>query len=173
MSLVVLKQPEPPTHADHFQMYEDDADNHVKAKNSLGVVTDFTSISQIEPYGSFFQYAEKKPMSSTSSSSLVDHLQFNTPALVAGVYIVSFYYNWGYSSTSRDFHAEIFVDGNDLMIHRQEPKDTGSDQRNIASGLIPVVLAAGVHEVSLMYGATNNYDTARIYNTNLMIWRAS
>ena len=172
MALRFKKQSTPATDPDRGQIYEDIADGRVKIKNSSGLVIDLQQAVEASVFGNNYQSAEKLPAATTSSSSLIDHLIMNTPTIPAGTYLVSFYYNWGYSSTINDFRAEVLVDGNIIMEHREEPKDTDTNQQHVASGTIPVTFSSSSnHEIKLMYGGDGS--TARIRNVRLIIWRAS
>ena len=172
MALRFKKQSTPATDPDRGQIYEDVADGRVKIKNSSGLVIDLEQAVEDSVFGNNYQEAEKLQSASTSSSSLVDHLIMNIPTIPVGTYLVSFYYNWGYSSTINDFKANVLVDGNVIMEHCEEPQNSGSDQQYVVSGTVPVTFSTMTnHEIKLKYGGSGG--TARIKNVRLMIWRAS
>ena len=172
MAIKIKKQVEPATDGERCQFYEDVIDGHVKAKNSSGSVIDLQQNAEGSVFGTEYSEIRSTVDATTGSGSFQPVLTLNTEIVPTGKYLISFFYNWGYSTVQRDFVAQIMIDDkNVIMVHQQEPKDPGVDQRNITSGSIPVELTQGSHKIELQYRAQQNGDTARIYNMNLQIWR--
>ena len=175
MAIYFGVQNEPQTDPQRGSIYEDDQDNHIKVKTSQGQICDVSEAIETSPFGAYWTKAERLAEHTTSSTSWVDHLEFNTPIVPAGDYILTFFYNWGCDSTSDNFNAEILLDGSNIMTHVEMATDSGSDQRAIASGQIPIVLSAGAHNFKMHFKASSGAwgsTTAKLYNTRMMFWRA-
>lgn len=174
MAIKIVKQEEPANDANRCQFYEDTVDGHPKVKNSSGIVVDLQAAAEGGIFGTRYSFVSDNTASSTGSNTYQTALTLTTPVLPEGNYNVTFFYNWGYNSTGRDFMGQLIVDDTTvIMEHRQEPKDPGTDQRHVASGNIPITLTAGVHTIKLQYKCQNSGDNARIRNKSIQIWRTS
>ena len=125
-------------------------------------------------FGSWYGYTIEDAQSSTSSTAWQQKARFTANGLPAGTYRVSWFYEWGYSNLTRDFQCQVQVDDTTtLASHREEAKDSGTDQQRPGSGFGFVTLTAGNHYVDVDYRASNAGDTARIRNTRIEFWRFS
>lgn len=136
-----------------------------------GITSTFKSI-----FGSNVSTASKQVLESTTntSGSIYLSMPITITASNAGIYMLQFNYYWGYSAGGRDYIGEIRLNGSPLgEIHRQEPKDAGTDQRYVVSGLRTPNLGVGVHLFEFFYQPQTNGDTARTYQCELSSFRMS
>jgi hypothetical protein len=102
-------------------------------------------------------------LSTTTSSSWQDKIDWDTPWLDAGEYHLKFTYVWSYTNVNNDFKARVLIDDTDeIFLHVQEPKDAGTDQRNVVMSWRFITLTAGVHNIKLQYGSGDGTSTAGI-----------
>lgn len=174
MAIKLIRQAEPATDPNRCQLYEDVADNKPKVKSSTGNVTDLEEKSSLPVFGSNYKSASNSTAVTTTATTYSTVLTLTTDDLPVGEYIVGFFYNWGYGNTSYNFMSRIEIDSSDvIMIHEQEPKDTGTDVRQIGSGSIPVSMTAGVHQIRLQFRSQRSGDEARMRNMSMYIWRTA
>lgn len=107
-------------------------------------------------------------MSTTTSTSYQTKILLS-PILVAGIYIIEWYYEWYYTSTSRNFESKIFLDSDIIATNIQRPRNSDSNQRHPASGFIIKTVTAGLHQIKLAYKSSSSSDTAGIINAQLKI----
>jgi len=125
-------------------------------------------------YGSEVQYNSSESYSSTTSTSWQQKLRLTTSSLPSGVYKIEWYYEWGYSSTSRDFKGRVQInDSTTIMEHREEPQDSGSDQYRPLCGFYYAESLSGVKNIDLDYCSGSSGYTSRIRRARLSIFRIS
>lgn len=123
-------------------------------------------------FGRHHTFAESLGQSQTNSTTFQTKLTLTTPNLSAGTYRIGFYYNWSLDSIADDFEARLLQDGaTNIMEHRQEPQDSGTDQAFTNGGFVYRTLTAGVHTFTLQYRTDDGAVTAYIRNVRLEIWR--
>jgi hypothetical protein len=123
-------------------------------------------------FGSWYSYTIEDSQTDTTSTSWQQKARVSVNGVPTGYYRFAWYYEWQYSSTSRDFQAQVQVnDTSTVASHRQEPQDRGSDQWAPASGFYYVYLEEGNHYVDLDFRSSNSSDTASIRNARLEFWR--
>ncbi len=102
-------------------------------------------------------------------------------------YKISWSYTWSLNDGSQDFVGQIELDNTTtIMEHNQEPKDTagagitlplvgggtantGTNQRQLASGFEIINIAAGIHSIDLDWAGSANGDFAAIYRACISI----
>ncbi|MEE9481201.1 MAG: hypothetical protein V3V34_11760 [Kiloniellales bacterium] len=132
-------------------------------------------------FGNEYQLEEETTADTTSGSTPVQYLRLTTPAsLPAGTYHVAWFYVWQHNNTGTDFAARVQVDDTtDLIdpagtgIHRQEPKDVMTTQRQPVSGFAEVVLTAGAHDIDLDFWSATATGTAQLFHARLMLYRVN
>ena len=112
---------------------------------------------------------------STSGTGWSTVLDFTFTA-TGGLYRIATAYEWRYSSISRDFQARVRLTLNgansNLAVHRQEPKDTGSDQSYPAAfWLLRRWNVGDTVRLRLQFRASSSWDTARIRRAVLDTFR--
>lgn len=133
--------------------------------------TDWSIHTQI--FGTEFQWDESTGESSTNSLSYVRKLRLTTTSLPAGEYRIGWSYNWSHNSTISDFEARVFLnDSITIEDHRQEPKDSGTDQR-YQNGGFSIRTLSGINTIDIDWRTDNAGNTAFIRETRLEIWRIS
>ena len=174
MAIKFKKQIEPDTDSERSQIYEDSSDGHPKIKDSSGNVYDLRQIVEGSSFGNNYKFALLDNPISTTSTSWKNVIKFETDVLVDGFYNIAFTYTWRYSAGNRDFQARVLIDDSlEVILHREEPKDSGSDQRFLRSGNLPIHLGDGIHTLQIQYRTSSTSDTANIYYANMQIWRTS
>lgn len=91
------------------------------------------------------------------------------PVVVTGIYIIEWYYEWYYTSTSRNFDSIITLDEDTIASNLQRPQDAGTTQRRPTSGFFIKSMSAGTHQIKMLYRSSNSGDTAGIINAQLKI----
>lgn len=125
-------------------------------------------------FGTQYYFASSTSVSQTTSTSFQQKVRITTGSIPSGNYRVGCCYNWRGSSTSYDVQVRVQIDDTSTIIeHRQEPKDSGSNQQYISSGFNMIKLAAGTHDIDLDYATGNSNAVAYIWNAYLEIWRVS
>lgn len=156
-------------------IYIDDSGSEPSPKiiDDSGIVYGFESV-----YGSYYEYGQNLIASTNTTNTAQAYATASYSGLEsAGLYEVGIGFTWGYSTAQRDFIGELNINGTGTVVgvtktFRLEPKDTGADQRGWASGIIVLTGAElGAGQAILQYRATNNGDTARIYDGLVTITR--
>jgi hypothetical protein len=124
-------------------------------------------------FGRWIAQNESTGLSTTTSTTYQQKLRLTTGAIEAGTYRIGWMYDWGMTSNSYNFDAQVQVDTTTLMNHVEEPQDASTAQRHQVSGFAYVTLTAATHNVDLDYRSSNASGTARIQNARLEIWRVS
>lgn len=125
-------------------------------------------------FGRWAANAASDTLSTTTSTSYQQKLRLTTGAIEAGTYRIGWMYDWGLTSNSYNFNAQIQIDDTTtLMTHVEEPQDAGTDQRHQVSGFAYATLTATTHSIDLDYRTSDSGATARIQNARLEIWRVS
>ena len=127
--------------------------------------------SGVGTFGQYYKYADTNTQHTNKTTSWNDHLTLTTDVVVAGYYRIGWCYTWMYRHTGRDFISQITLDGLAIDSHRQEPKDSGTDQRFAYSKFKRVQLSAGTHTVKIQFRTSTNNTEARIREGRLEFWR--
>ena len=142
-----------------------DTNNEPKYINGSGQVRGFDSL-----FGQNFASQKKTADETTTSTSFVNYDSFITQNLPEADYFVMVRYVWGYASGANDIRGQINLNGSPLIEeHRQEPKDGGVDQRFHFS-TFTIAKLAGVNTIDIDY-ATSNGSQARMYESEIILWR--
>jgi hypothetical protein len=101
----------------------------------------------------------------------VDALTLITASLPAGNYRIGFHYTWNYSDTNSDFIGLVEIPGFALITYpiQQEPKDSGTDQKYVHTGMDVVAWPGGVMTIKIRFSKTANAGIARIYKSFLEV----
>lgn len=143
-------------------LYVKDGEPFVKLDN--GTIVSFQSV-----FGQN-KTVQKKVALETTGGSEATYDTLNLSFLPTGKYRVGIRYVWNHSSGANDFIGDCRLDGNSLWeIHQQEPKDGGTDQRNPFYAFTEVDLS-GNHAITINYESSNT-NTARIYESEIEVWR--
>jgi hypothetical protein len=125
-------------------------------------------------FGRWIAQGASTALSTSTSTSYQQKLRLTTGAIEAGTYRIGWMYDWGMTSNSYNFDAQIQVDDTTtLMSHVEEPQDAATTQRHQVAGFAYVTLTAATHNIDLDYRSSNAGGTARIQNARLEIWRVS
>ena len=126
-------------------------------------------------FGTEAQDEESLSESQNSTTTWEQKVRITMPAETpAGKYRIGVSYNWWYSSSTQDFEGRVQVDDTtEVFTHKEEPQDTGTDQRRAASGFAYVDLTAAAHTIDLDYRSALGGNTAGILNARLEVWRVS
>ena len=84
-------------------------------------------------------------------------------------------YQWYFTNISDDFVGRVVLDlgeagENQIITHRQEPKDAGTDQRYTLNFFRDKVLTEGKHSLTLQWRSGDGSSTAGIRNARLEIY---
>jgi len=126
-------------------------------------------------FGAWYKAKGSSGLSTTTSSDWQDKITLNTPWLDAGTYRVAVVYQWYYTNITTDFEARVVLDlgesgENQIFIHRQEPKDAGTDQRLTLDYFREKILTEGKHSFTLQWKSGNESATAGIRNARLEVY---
>ena len=139
-----------------------------------GRITAASNGSAANVFGTEFQEISSLGLSSTTSTTFQDKIDWTTASLPIGKYRLGWTYAWSFSSTGDDFEGRIQLNGTDIMLHAQEPKDSGTDQLHRHSGFEYFdVTTAGTQDINLQYRTDDAADTAFIQRARLELWRVS
>lgn len=123
-------------------------------------------------FGENYSSAEDLTESINPSTTFVQKLRLTTTSVPAGDYLISWSYTWGNENTFDDTLVRIQQDDStDLWNAREEPKDSGTDQRNASGGFAQVTLTAGVHTFDMDFATSDTNEDARIQQSRMMFWR--
>jgi len=129
----------------------------------------------VETFKSLFGtgFASKKKTADETNSSTTPEI-YDSLSIIgapAGNYLVFLRWVWGYSSGSQDIRVQWYLDNNPMIEeHRQEPKDGGSNQRMHES--VPTVISLdGDHEIKVEYSSSAAGNQARMYETEIILFR--
>lgn len=107
-----------------------------------------------------YYFNEKySPFTHTSSCWQNAH-NWTTPSVPTGRYRIGWSYLWSGDDPNRNFEAQILVNGTRVMLHQQEPQETGgynepitpnagTDQGHWCSGFVFIDLDDGSHSIKL------------------------
>lgn len=70
----------------------------------------------------------------------------------AGTYCIAWRYSWSSTIAVRDFRADIVLDGSALQTHVQRPGNAASPQQRPVASFEYAELAAGAHEIEIVFG---------------------
>jgi hypothetical protein len=113
----------------------------------------------------------KETLQNNSSESWATYLTGAFTLAFSAMYEVTVAYAWYLSSTSNDFEARLLVDGVNVSEHRQEPQDSGDDQRYQNQMIEFTTLAAGAHTFQLQFRVDNDNSTASIVRGRIAVER--
>lgn len=131
-------------------------------------------------YGSYYKYAQNLTPATNTTTTRQAYTTVSYSSLDSvGIYEVAVGFTQGYSNGQRDFIGELNILGTGSVVgvvkqFRLESKDSGADQRNWAFGKIVLTGAElGAGNAILQYSASQNGDTARIYDGIVTITRVA
>lgn len=124
-------------------------------------------------FGSEYNYSESLAESSTTSSAFQNKLTLNITSVPSGTYRLNWSYNWSHGATNSDFEGQITQDAAQVYLHKQEPKDAGTDQCHPASGFLGNLSLNGSHTFTIEYRTDDTDDVAYIREARLELWRVS
>lgn len=125
-------------------------------------------------FGTQFQDAESLALSTVASTTFTNKVAINTPSIPAGRYRIGWNFEWYYTDGAADFRARTLVDGvTEVLYHRAEPQDTGTDQRHAVGGFGYLNLTASTHTIELQFSRASGTGTAGIRNARLEFWRVN
>ena len=123
-------------------------------------------------FGQNFQQEESLTLSSTTSTTYQTKLTLTTASVPPGTYRLGWTYSWSHGSTGSDFEARIRENGTDIMLHAQEPQDSGTDQLHRHSGFhYTTVASTGSQTYTLQYRTDSGGTTAYIQRVMMEFWR--
>jgi hypothetical protein len=154
----------PDSGADYVATYDASTTTHKKVLLST-LITSFQN---------YQQNSDDTETSTTSTApTFTQKLRLTTNTLVSGNYIITWYYEWKYTSNTTDFLARVQLnDTTTIMEHQQEPSDAGTDQAYVASGWYYGPTLSGVYNIDLDF-ARNGGGTSYMRRARLSIWRVS
>lgn len=122
---------------------------------------------------------ESLAVTTHNSTIYIEKLTMDSTIAEAGDYLLLWSYGWNADTTVFDFNARIQQDDTtDLMIHNQEVKDangifesTGSDQRHLASGHIPMALSPGVYQFDIDFKSQSATAEVSMWDARLTLIR--
>lgn len=145
-----------------------------EAGNTLGYNENGTWVPMNNVYGTQFHQASSEPESTTMGPTFVQKLRLTTASLPSGAYMISWYYEWRYSSAGNNFLAQIQInDTTTIMEHVQEPKDPNASQSQPASGFYYASNLSGIQNIDLDFAGSSGPPTAGIKRARLQIYRVS
>lgn len=127
--------------------------------------------------GAYYKCIKSADVVTTTSTNWQNKVAYTTENLNAGLYKLSWSYQWNMDDTSRNFVSEIVHnDGTgDIVIftHSEEPGDqlgsfgsTGSDQQLINTAF-DILSLSGVHTFVIKYKSGKSGKKASIWNAKL------
>lgn len=124
-------------------------------------------------YGSEYFYDENDVTRNITSTAFTN-AQLFSPSLQGGTYKVEWTYCWRFSQGSNDIETEFRINGTNAFpsSHRQEPQDTGTNQRYWTSVTKDIILSSGVNDFQISTRSTNG-STAQIFYSNIRITRVA
>ncbi len=142
--------------------------------------TTYISWSPQEIFGSQFEFLKDDAVSTTLSTTYQDKVLLATAVVPAGTYKIEWSYQYNCDSTTQDYRGRLRVDGTDIMVHRQELKDSagtfggsGSNQQYQSSGFDYLVLTNASHDILLQWRTQDTGVEASIWNARISIHRVS
>lgn len=125
-------------------------------------------------FGQEFQQEETSTAAQTASTTYAAYLTLTTPVLPAGTYRVGWSITARCTNVSYDMMVRVQVDNATTLDEYQlEPKDTGTDQRDIISGFGYIILTNDTHVVDLDLAVSSTLATAVAYRGRIEFWRVS
>ena len=123
-------------------------------------------------FGEDYNYIEDLPDANTNSTTFVLRLPLIVDLDNLGRYRIAANFTWAYTSTARNFKAQLIVDGtNVIWSMEQEPKQAGATQKAFAHGQNEITLLDGIHTVELEFATSDAGDTATIGQARIEFWR--
>jgi hypothetical protein len=132
-------------------------------------------------FGDGFSSANEFNTTTNSTTSWQTKVTLQFPMIAGHTVRLGWGYMWNYNSTTSDFQGRIRVNGQEYLLHHQEPKDsagnygsTGSDQRQPACGFdYFTATSTGTVTLDVQYRASSNGVLASIWEARLEQWRVS
>jgi len=170
--------------------YNQSTRNDTTSNDEKVLTTDASGDIKLRRVLPFFDTIEDTIGRVNNTNTLFTQLTLNTTIPETGNYKIEWYYEWSLNDGAQDFIANISVDATVIANQRQEPKDTagtginlpnttggttntGTNQRQPASGLKVVNLAAGARSITIDFAGSANGDAAAMYQSVLTITRVS
>lgn len=136
------------------------------AKKDDGSVDPFKSV-----FGTRFVAQKKTADEVNSTTTPVTYDSIDLIGVPQGNYLILVRWVWGYASGANDIRVDWQLDDvNFIEEHRQEPKDGGADQRHHEQAF-SVLQLDGSHTIKVDYRSSNGGNQARMYETELVLFR--
>ncbi len=135
------------------------------------------AIGSLNPdYGADRVSAEKEVTETVTGTTPDTYLSMTitNTALANKIFELYVDYRWSYSAGNNDFRGQIWLD-NQLISRseiRQEPKDTGADQRHPGPFIGEAELTPGNHTLEIRYFSANGGNQARMHSAYMKSIRA-
>lgn len=124
-------------------------------------------------HGTHHQEASSDGETTTTSTSWQQKLRMTTGSLPSGKYRIGWYFEGHVRSSSYDLRVQVEInDTTQLMEHRLEHNDSGSDQYGSYGGF-DYYTGSGVLNIDLDYCSSSSSGTAAFRRARLEIWRVS
>ena len=107
-------------------------------------------------------YKQSKAESSSANKNAWKQKIVMTTAEIIGKVRISWCYQWKYSHTATKINVRVTVDGTEIWMHEQEPKDPNN--WHPVDAKLYETLTQGVHTIVLEYKPTQNGKTAEMKN---------
>ncbi len=119
----------------------------------------------------FYKAKKYTALKTTTSGTWQDVLTvaLKTGWIEEGWYRLAVVYQWYYTNAQSDFEARVMLDGtSQLFLHKQEPKDPGTDQRHVIDYFRDYQITAdGEYEIMLQFRSGNGSAEAGIRNARV------
>lgn len=130
-------------------------------------------------FGQNSQTVENVISAANATSIFANYLSLVTPSIPAGTYRIGWFAVGNNSDVANDWDLQVSEGANNLIdptvtgFMREEPSDSGSDQRHVRSGFRYLVLGAGVHTIDMDFRNSAGTDTVTMFHGVLEIWRVA
>lgn len=132
--------------------------------------------------GRIYYFDEKYSGFTHTSNNWQNAHSWTTPNLPSGRYRVGWSYLWSGDGPFRNFEAQILVGSTRVMLHQQEPQETGgyqepitpnagTDQGHWCSGFVFIDLGEGVHTIKLQTRIENGDNECSVHRNVFEIER--
>lgn len=130
----------------------------------------FNSNVPVNVYGTQYQWAESRSLSSTSSTSYISKISLTTSDLPEGLYNIKVSYGWGQTNSNDYFDSIILLDDNQLgERHYVRPDVSNSDYLDFSSREF-IQQLSGIHTIDLQYRQQSG-NSAEIANATIQLFR--
>jgi len=130
-------------------------------------------------YGTQFNWAESRALTSTTSNSFINKVSLTTPELPKGMYNIRVSYGWSQTEGDSYFESRVLLDSNELgETHRVTPttgqrfgdRSVDNDWIDFSNREFIELLAPGEHTIELQYRQDGG-NTAKMANATIQLFR--